>query len=522
MERRRSAIWRECWFWVGYKVSPSGAQGLVKARSRFFLFLKQDRQCCSVIGVRATLFGSYPGVAMWNERRRRGAARSAVPPPQQAEGSGSCAQGNVRGGARGGRAANRNARGFGGRSRASSVGVTEEVVRGGRVEGRRGSGSEELAGQNPGNPNPDCADQLHDKDSDSSVGNLIQSISQATASKDIVLKPISLKRKLTGWFIGESSKKRKLDKRKKGAWVRRQVQRCRNPGVEGEDQNMMGVAIQAGRSGLEGVEGLNPENDCPLPKGDNPVDSETDQPERMDEYVKGGTLDLLHLITKTVDGFDDLEEEMKLIHCQAMKFMLENVEILTDEFAELLDLVTARVRDQAHKKFIFLYGPGHRPVSDMGDRSEQAAMKSIEKQYAVIPPSSDWMNGQIEKRSLQAEMKKWDEALDWWAVKVPDMGTSSAVPAGGIPPPRSEDVLLDGVPAYFAGLHEELLRLAEEEARSANDDSADSLPFFIIGPLQGGANTSFEDTNEDDDGMMGLELGKIAVMTRGATLLLSL
>ncbi|KAI4329500.1 hypothetical protein MLD38_027883 [Melastoma candidum] len=242
-------------------------------------------------------------------------------------------------------------------------------------------------------------------------------------SKEIVLRPTTLKRKVVDWFVGESSKRRRLNKKKKGTWVRRHVQvqdratqtegqvpdtelgyvenqgvgltmedeagqNCDDSGVEGHEQNETGVDINTGGAGInehdqnvdypianEDVIILGWHEEGKGQSSSHPCTS--DFGAQSDEPVKGGTLYLLQVITETVDGFDELDEEMKLVHCQAMKYMLENVEILTEEFAELLDLLTARIKDKAHHKFFFLYGFADGTPSKVCGRSEQAAMEEF-------------------------------------------------------------------------------------------------------------------------------------------------
>ncbi|KAI4369091.1 hypothetical protein MLD38_017578 [Melastoma candidum] len=70
------------------------------------------------------------------------------------------------------------------------------------------------------------------------------------------------------------------------------------------------------------------------------------------------SLKLQEFVTRVVDGFEGLDEEQKLIQCQAMKFIVENVGNPSEEFPRLLDLMIAHIRNGVHKKFISLYGIG--------------------------------------------------------------------------------------------------------------------------------------------------------------------
>ncbi|KAI4340595.1 hypothetical protein MLD38_025414 [Melastoma candidum] len=172
------------------------------------------------------------------------------------------------------------------------------------------------------------------------------------------------------------------------------------------------------------------------------------------------SINLKELVTRVVDGFEDLDEEMKLIQCQAMKFIMKNVRTLSTEFSNLLDLMTTHVREGVHKKFTSLYGTGHGEPSKESDRFDREAMVRFKQQieqdaslhkleermlglmwqieiYESAPPGTvreyaiphrradllrmlnDWkavVNS--KKESRVAQLKEWDVAVERMTKKV--------------------------------------------------------------------------------------------------------
>ncbi|KAI4371575.1 hypothetical protein MLD38_019792 [Melastoma candidum] len=530
----------------------------------------------------------------------------------------------------------------------------------------------------------------------------------SNAVREIMLKPPSLKRKAADWITSEASKRRRITKKNKGNRIGRYVL-VEHKGTQTDDllpDVVLGSVENAGVGIVEdnggqvkhhttGKDGEDQENGCALAVEDVLVPGSeeaavTGQPiiQQLSDALltspgskspdEDGSVGKMQMAEDEViilgwkeegdaassgaglpsdypvDGFVGLDEEMKLVHYHAMKFILENVEILTAEFAGLLDTLIARVRDGAHKKFIFLYGSGGGESSEVGDRSEQEAMEEyrkkirndasllrLDEQILGLKWEIDMMESvkenyvgedalnskrlelrkmlgewkavvKLKKESLEVELKEWDEALDWWSARGPCPAVKGfgvlprepssgnfagagpaavplhtpdvdAVPAARIPnldpttnteevmvrrvpsgpdgqplgAPRSpgpdsrfnniirhiydmiadpvsrpealdqlatktalqqrrdiqgesnraarsqkcrmfrDHVLqLEGVPEYVVGLHEELLHLADEEARRAQEANADSLPFFIIGPMRG---TAFDDTSAKED-----------------------
>ncbi|KAI4338359.1 hypothetical protein MLD38_023429 [Melastoma candidum] len=141
----------------------------------------------------------------------------------------------------------------------------------------------------------------------------------------------------------------------------------------------------------------------------------------LSETAKRGSLNILDLVTKTVEGFEELDEELRLIRCQAMKFILENVNILNEEFVSLLHKLIARVRDEAHRKFIRLYGIGsgdHLQRTDSPDDAictgtlrNDVDIRAKKKEFCRLV--EEWEVAVKEKKdSLKAEMEKWDDVMD--------------------------------------------------------------------------------------------------------------
>ncbi|KAI4343327.1 hypothetical protein MLD38_027849 [Melastoma candidum] len=341
--------------------------------------------------------------------------------------------------------------------------------------------------------------------------------------------------------------------------------------------------------------------------------------------VRGGTLNLLDLVTRTVDGFGGLDEELKLIRCQAMKFILESVGILTDEFASLLDTLTARVRDEAHKKFFSLLDEhilGLRLEIQMMESAQTSLVRGDDlrsRRRELHRLLGEWgVAANEKKKSLLEEMEEWDKAMDRMTQNAAEMSAGKSgtcirgnlaepvipvyvAPVSPVVPrpvhvvepehavesdapetarqgvdssprcscmevspgphvqpltmqstfallyeaitdpknrPQALDELvikeameqlrriqdetnraarclkckvfrdfsngLQGVPEYVGDLHEELVRLGEEDARETREDATqearaenvDPPPFFIFRPLKG---CSFDSSEEDEE-----------------------
>ncbi|KAI4326765.1 hypothetical protein MLD38_032045 [Melastoma candidum] len=97
---------------------------------------------------------------------------------------------------------------------------------------------------------------------------------------------------------------------------------------------------------------------------------------------QGETLNLELLVSRAIDGFSEAEEEVKLIQCQAMKVLIENVGQLTAEFKDCLQELTDRVREGAHRKFIDLYGMDL-ASSAASDKFEREAKERHKKQIRM-------------------------------------------------------------------------------------------------------------------------------------------
>ncbi|KAI4303449.1 hypothetical protein MLD38_039077 [Melastoma candidum] len=226
----------------------------------------------------------------------------------------------------------------------------------------------------------------------------------ASTSRVLVLKPLPFKRKVRDWFVRKARKERRVEREGRLARVRRCVV-VTEKGTQTEiefsaEKDSFGEYMCLDTNlGEEDVlmDGRESRENAQVPAGEPDFDpirlehgsgcgtndpTATEEPVMLKAPEKGllpkrtecgmqtdecfeqvianeGSINLEHLLTRIVNGFcEDLGEEVKLIQCQAMKFIIENVGILTTEFKGLLDELTNRVRDRAHKKFISLYRIG--------------------------------------------------------------------------------------------------------------------------------------------------------------------
>ncbi|KAI4382458.1 hypothetical protein MLD38_008421 [Melastoma candidum] len=86
------------------------------------------------------------------------------------------------------------------------------------------------------------------------------------------------------------------------------------------------------------------------------------------------------LLNRVMEGFVDLDADEKLIQCQAMKFIIENIGSPSEETTRLLDFMTDLVRKGVHQKLASLYGVSSVESQEEQDRIELQAKESIRLQ----------------------------------------------------------------------------------------------------------------------------------------------
>ncbi|KAI4326764.1 hypothetical protein MLD38_032044 [Melastoma candidum] len=153
--------------------------------------------------------------------------------------------------------------------------------------------------------------------------------------------------------------------------------------------------------------------------------------------TKEGVIHLEHLLTKIVDGFhEELSEDFKLVKCQSLKFIIENVGCLAMEFKSLLGASSLgdkyeRESMEKHRKQILLEAS----LMKMDERLQclmmeidimETAPKGFWGIYAIpdrratlLKTFEAWKVAvKTKKESLGAQLTEWDGALDEMAKRI--------------------------------------------------------------------------------------------------------
>ncbi|KAI4321773.1 hypothetical protein MLD38_035116 [Melastoma candidum] len=236
-----------------------------------------------------------------------------------------------------------------------------------------------------------------------------------SASRDLIAKPQTLKRKIRDWFVQKEKNRMKMEK----AARRRRYQRAvmvADKGIQTEKGRFeegntkkqdFGKGIED--QGREIEETVNQEEELSIAEGviilgwKENVDAEgkdmdciegnthfsgqpsskmAEGPQSYDYPAQDTDFDPLRvLLDRVMDGFADLDADQKLIQCQAMKFIIENIGSPSEETTRLLDFTTGLVRRGVHQKFTALYDVSSGESKEEQDRIELQAKESIRRQF---------------------------------------------------------------------------------------------------------------------------------------------